>query len=93
MAVTKKKRKLILTARIGEEEINMETTADFPGKIETESDKESAENLIRSFSIMMGTYKTEEAEAMFITPEGRHSVHATRNGDIINVYKKDPDEE
>ena len=71
----------------------METTADFPGKIETKSGKESAENLIRSFSIMMGTYKTEEAEAMFITPEGRHSVHATREGDTINVYKKDSDEE
>ena len=91
--MTKKKRKLILTARIGDEEINMETTADFPGQIETKSGKESAENLIRSFSIMMGTYKTEEAEAMFITPEGRLSVHAKRKGDTINVYKKEPDEE
>ena len=93
MSMSEKKKKLILTARIGEEEINMKTTADFPGRIETESGKESAENLIRSFSIMMGTYKTKEAEAMFITPDGRHSVHATREGDIINVYKKETDDE
>ena len=62
----KKKYKLILTAKFATDRIDLEPTTDYPDNIETKSGKESAENLIKSFSIMMGTYKTDEAEASFL---------------------------
>jgi len=80
-------KKLIFKATFQSNKIEVEPTNHFPGKIETISGKKYAEDLIASFSVMMGTFKTDAAEVMSESPEGRIAVTALRDGNVINVYK------